>query len=155
MINWGSVYLIVKDFDKSIEFYKKLFEKDVAAQNHNRFAMFDVNGFSLSIMNSRYDIENPDKIVTKGARYDEYDNYPKIAIKDNPGKVVINLCTDDLNAEHDRIDNLKISNKLTEIRFINAKNPYYYFSLKDPDDNIIEITGPYEEEKNRISWKEN
>ena len=75
----------------------------------------------------------------------------KIAIKDNPGKVVINLCTDDLTAEHDRINNLKISNKLTEIRFINAKNPYYYFSLKDPDDNIIEITGPYEEENKPIS----
>ena len=151
MINWGSIYLIVKDFDKSIEFYKKLFEKDVAAQNYNRFAVFDVNGFSLSIMNSRYDIENPDKIVTKGERYEEYDNYPKIAIKDNPGKVVINLCTDDLIVEHNRIDNLKISNKLTEIRFINAKNPYYYFSLKDPDDNIIEITGPYEEENKTTS----
>ena len=30
-------------------------------------------------------------------------------------------------------------------RYINARNPYYYFSMKDPDDNTIEITGPYDE----------
>ena len=31
------------------------------------------------------------------------------------------------------------------VRYINARNPYYYFSMKDPDDNTIEITGPYDE----------
>ena len=34
---------------------------------------------------------------------------------------------------------------LPKIRYINARNPYYYFSMKDPDDNTIEITGPYDE----------
>lgn len=38
-----------------------------------------------------------------------------------------------------------ISRNITEIRYINARNPYYYFSMKDPDDNTIEITGPYDE----------
>ena len=145
MINWGSIYLIVKDFDESVKFYKELLEKDVVAQNSNRFAVFDVQGFSLSIMNSRYDVENASKVVKKGLSYEEYDDYLTIATKGNPGKVVINLCTDNLQKEHARVCKLEIGNKITEIRYINAKNPYYYFSLKDPDGNIIEITGPYDE----------
>ena len=115
MINWGSIYLIVKDFNRTIEFYKKLLEKDVVAQNSNRFAVFDVNGFSLSIMNSCYDYENPDKVVKKGLNYDEFDDYLEIASKDNPGKVVINLCTEDLHEEYERLKHLDISSKLTKI----------------------------------------
>ena len=33
MINYGSIYLIVKDFDKSLEFYKDFLEMDICAQN--------------------------------------------------------------------------------------------------------------------------
>ena len=50
-----------------------------------------------------------------------------------------------LKKEYDTICELGIGNKLTEIRYINARNPYYYFTMKDPDDNTIEITGPYDE----------
>ena len=145
MINFGSIYLISKDFESSVKFYKELLEKDVVAQNMNRFAIFDVNGFSLSIMNGYFDIENPEKVETKGERYDEYDNYVAIADGVNNGKVVINLGTENLQKEYDRIVNLGIGKNLTQIRYINAKNPYYYFSLKDPDENIIEVTGVYDE----------
>lgn len=141
MIKKGSIYLISKDFDKSLDFYKVLLEKDVCAQNKKRFAIFDLSGLSLAIMNSLYDIQNPDEIVTKGLRYDEYDNYYGIALKENPGKVVINLISTNLKQEHLRLKTAGIGTSLTEIRYINAKNPYYYFSLKDPDDNIIEVTG--------------
>lgn len=96
MINFGSIYLVVKDFQKSLEFYKSLFEKDVTAQNMERFAIFNVNGLCLSLMNGYFDAQNPDKVVTKGKYYSEYDDYMKIAKADNTGKVVINLNTDDL-----------------------------------------------------------
>ena len=66
MISQGSIYLIVKDFDKSIQFYKSLLERDVAAQNMNRFAVFNVDGLCLSIMNGFFDSEHPDKVTTKG-----------------------------------------------------------------------------------------
>lgn len=145
MISTGSIYLIVKDFDKSIQFYKLLLEREVVAQNMNRFAIFNMDGLCLSIMNGYFDSQNPDKIKTKGKIYDEYDNYVEIAEKQNTGKVVINLSTDDLRNEYKRICELGIGRKLTEIRYINARNPYYYFSMKDPDDNTIEITGPYNE----------
>ena len=142
MIQFGSIYLIVKDFAKSIEFYKALLEKEVDAQNMTRFAIFNVNGLCLSIMNGYFDVENPDKVVTKGDRYDEYDNMAVIAEKANCGKVVINLSTDDLEKEYQRIRSLGIGEDITTIRYINAKNPYYYFSMKDPGGNTIEITGP-------------
>lgn len=145
MIKTASIYLIVKDFEKSVEFYKQLFEQDVIAQNQTRFAIFLVNGFCLSIMSSSFDAENPDKVTTKGKYYEEYDNMVRIAQMPNPGKVVINLETDNLKSEHGRIAQLGIGTTLTEIRYVNAKNPYYYFCLQDPDDNTIEITGPYGE----------
>ena len=145
MIQFGSIYLIVKDFAKSIEFYKALLEKDVDAQNMTRFAIFNVNGLCLSIMNGYFDTENPNKVVTKGNRYDQYDDMVAIAEKANCGKVVINLSTDDLEKEYRRILSLGIGKDITTIRYINAKMPYYYFSMKDPDGNTIEITGPYSE----------
>lgn len=33
MYTYGSIYLIAKDFDKSISFYRALFERDVLDQN--------------------------------------------------------------------------------------------------------------------------
>lgn len=145
MISSGSIYIIVKDFDKSVQFYKLLLEREVTAQNMSRFAIFDIERLCLSIMNGYFDFENPDKVTTKGKAYEEYDDCVKIAEMKNTGKVVINLSTNDLKKEYERIRELGIGSRLTEIRYINARNPYYYFSMKDPDDNTIEITGPYDE----------
>lgn len=96
-------------------------------------------------MNGYFDAGHPDQVTTKGKAYKEYDDFVRIAEAQNTGKVVINLSTNDLKKEHDRIHALGIGSKQTEIRYINARNPYYYFSMKDPDDNTIEITGPYNE----------
>lgn len=145
MISAGSIYLIVKDFEKSVQFYKLLLEREVTAQNMNRFAIFNIDSLCLSIMNGYFDSENPDKVITKGKKYEEYDNSVAIVKKQNTGKTVINLSTNDLKNEFDRICGLNIGSNMTEIRYINARNPYYYFTMKDPDDNTIEITGPYNE----------
>lgn len=144
MVTYGSIYLIVKDFDKSISFYKSLLERDVIAQNKTRFAIFDINGLTLSIMNGRFDREHPDEVVTEGEYCALYDDMAPIMKASNCGKVVINLNTDDLKVEYERLKVLNIGVSMTKIRYINAKNPYYYFCLKDPDDNTIEITGPWD-----------
>lgn len=144
MVTYGSIYLIVKDFDKSISFYKSLLERDVIAQNKTRFAIFAVNGLTLSIMNGRFDREHPDEVVTEGEYCALYDDMAPIMTASNCGKVVINLNTDDLKVEYERLKVLNIGVSMTKIRYINAKNPYYYFCLKDPDDNTIEITGPWD-----------
>lgn len=51
MITYGNIYLITSNFKKAVEFYQKLFEKDVEAQNKTRFAVFNIDGLGLSIMN--------------------------------------------------------------------------------------------------------
>lgn len=144
MITYGSIYIITKDFEKSLSFYKALFEKEVDAQNKTRFAIFHVNGFTLCLMNGNFDREHPDEVATEGEYCALYDDMLPIMDAANCGKVVINLDSDDLRAEHERIKSLEIAASLTKIRYINARNPYYYFCLKDPDDNTIEITGVYE-----------
>lgn len=129
MITYSSIYLIAKDFEKSM--------------NKTRFAVFDTSGLTLSIMNGRFDTAHPDEVITKGERCAFYDDMVAITESANCGKVVINLNSDDLQAEYERIKSLHIGSNLTKIRCINAGNPYYYFCLKDPDDNTIEITGSY------------
>ncbi len=91
-------------------------------------------------------LKNPDKVTTKGKTYEEYDDCVRIAEMKNTGKVVINISTNDLK-KNNMIGYVPwgIGRNITEIRYINARNPYYYFSMKDPDDNTIEITGPYDE----------
>ena len=66
----------------------------------------------------------------------------------NSGKIVINLCTDDLKKEYNRIKDLGIGTDLTDIRYVNAGSSYWYFCLKDLDGNTIEITGDYIKDKN-------
>ena len=147
MIKTGSIYLVVKDFDKSLDFYKQLLEKDVSAQNKTRFAIFHLNGLCICLMNGYFDTENPEQVVTQGKYYEVYDDMVAIAKKENSGKVVINLGTDDLRTEYERIRKLGIGMNVTDIRYINAGSPYYYFCLQDPDGNAVEITGPFEEDK--------
>ena len=47
----GSVYLIVKDFEKWLRFYEKLLEITVSKKNMDRFAMFDFDGKCIALMN--------------------------------------------------------------------------------------------------------
>ncbi len=145
MITSGSIYIITDDFEKCLDFYKKLFERNVAHQNATRFATFSLDGLVMSVMNGHFDEEHPDMVETRGEYDPLYDDYHRILASENCGKVVINLCTDDLRAEYERIRLLGIGSGLTEIRFIKQAAPYWYFMLKDPDGNTIEITGAYAE----------
>lgn len=143
MINFGSVYLVVKDFNKSLDFYKKLFERDVESQNMDRFAAFSVDGLWLCLLNGYFDVKNPDKVIYKGETFAEYDDMVSIAEAENSRKIVINLGTPDLREEYERVLSLGIGTDVTKVRYMSAGTPYYYFSMKDPDGNIIEITGRY------------
>ena len=143
MIDSGLVYLIVRDFEKSLAFYKKLLEKDVSAQNKTRFAIFHVGQLCLCLLNAKFDAEHSDAVEKKGAYHPLFDDYTAIAESPNGRKAVINLVSTNLNKEYERIKEFGIGSQLTEIRYINAGTPYWYFCLCDPDGNIIEITGEY------------
>lgn len=145
MITFGNIYLITKDFEAAVDFYRKLFERDVVGQNKSRYAVFQIDGLGLSIMNGKYDGLHPDEVIKQEKYCSLYDDMEEIMDNKNCGKTVINICTDDLKKEYGRIRLLGFGSDLTEIRYINAGMPYWYFLLKDVDGNTIEITGNYNE----------
>ena len=148
----GSIYLIVRDFKRSIAFYEKLLEMKVSSQNMERFAQFEFDGKNISIMNAYFDNNNPDLTEHRGEYTKEFDDLVAIASADNTHKFVLNFWTQDLVKEHERIANLGISSHLTGIKYVNNVMPYYYFQLDDPDGNVIEITGDYSPEKNKLQF---
>lgn len=139
----GSIYLIVKNFNKSINFYEKLLEMKVTSKNIERFAQFEFEGKNISIMNAYFDNDNPGLTLHKGQYIEKFDNLVAIAESKNTNKFVLNFWTENLVEERERILNLNISDLVTKIKYVNNVMPYYYFQVEDPDGNLIEITGEY------------
>lgn len=139
----GSIYLIVRDFNKSVGFYEKLLDMKVTSKNMERFAQFEFDGHNISIMNGYFDMENPGLTIHKGEYVDRFDNLVAIAESKNTNKFVLNFWVENLEKERERIINLKISDLVTTIKYVNNVMPYYYFQVADPDGNVIEITGEY------------
>lgn len=143
----GSIYLVVRDFAKSLTFYEQALEMQVSALNGDRFAMFHNDGLNICLMNGYYDIQNPERVIKQGVYVPQYDDQHLIADAENPRKIFINLCVADLQAEHERIRRLGFADCLTPIRYIEVFSPYWYFTYQDPDGNPIEVTGGYSPEK--------
>lgn len=139
----SSIYLIVKNFNKSINFYEKLLEMKVTSKNMERFAQFEFEGKNISIMNAYFDNDNPGLTLHKGQYIEKFDNLVAIAESKNTNKFVLNFWTENLVEERERILNLNISDLVTKIKYVNNVMPYYYFQVEDPDGNLIEITGEY------------
>lgn len=124
ILNWG-LYLIVKDFDRSIRFYEQLLNRRATTLGAGRFAQFKFNGNCiLSIMSERHLGDHSTTTPMSGHKF------------------ALNLWTDNLSKEYERIKALKIA-PFTDI--VNTHPSYYYFNLVDPDYNLIEITGEYYE----------
>lgn len=140
----GSVYFVVRDFEKSLDFYEKVLDMKVSATNGNRFAMFNNDGLNICLMNGYYDVRNPERVIKRGRYFPEYDDQHLIAAAENTRKVFLNLGVPDLRAEYARIERLGIADNLTPIRYIEVFSPYWYFTFQDPDGNPIEVTGGYE-----------
>lgn len=139
-LHLGSVYLVVKDFEKSIDFYENLLQMKVSLRNMDRFAQFIFEGHNISIMSGYFDERNPDKITHGGGYDEEYDNLGAIANAENTHKFVLNFYVRDLKREQERVR--KFSDELTALKMVSAGHgEYWYFNLKDPDGNVIEITG--------------
>jgi len=139
----GSIYLIVKNFNKSINFYENLLAMKVTSKNMERFAQFEFEGKNISIMNGYFDNENPELTIHRGQYVEKFDDLVTIAESKNTNKFVLNFWTENLVKEHERIVNLNISDLVTEVKYVNNVMPYYYFQVEDPDGNVIEITGKY------------
>ena len=116
-----SVYLVVKYFKKSIDFYEKFLSMRVSTINPDKFAEFFFDNKCISLINEA-DLHNHD--------YSGSGDY----------KFVLNFSIDDLQREYERVKSLNIG-KVTKIK--QAHPDYFYFHLNDPDKNVIEINGSY------------
>ncbi len=122
-LHLGSIYLVVKDFERSVEFYEKLLRIKAGdrCRSGNKFIEFYFDNKCLSLMNESNIIGHCTDL-------------------DSPYKFVQNYWVEDLLTEYERVKALDIGS-VTEIR--EANPAYHYFHLTDPDNNIIEITGGY------------
>ena len=143
IMHLASIYLIAKDFNKSVDFYEKILEMKVSKQNMDRFAMFEFEGQCIAIMNGYFDSQNPEKVIHKGQYNAYFDDYNSIVQMQNSRKVVLNFWDEDLEKEYNRVKQLNITDTLTHIKYVCNVCPYYYFQLADPDGNVIEVTGEY------------
>ena len=124
-IHLGSVYLIARDFEKSIAFYEKLLSMTVSTRNcGNKFAEFFFDNKCLAIMNEA--------------------NLPGHHYVDGDHKFVLNFWVEDLKREHIRLKELNIG-ETTEIEKVHEG--YYHFDIYDPDKNVCEITGGFNDGK--------
>lgn len=122
-IHLGSIYLIARDFEKSITFYERLLSMTVSTRNcGNKFAEFFFDNKCLALMN-----ENN----LQGHRYEDGDY-----------KFVLNFWVEDLKKEYNRLKDLNIG-RMTELKKVHEG--YYYFHIFDPDNNVCEVTGGYQE----------
>ena len=122
-LHLGSIYLVVKDFEKSIEFYEKFFGLSVAdrCRSGNTFVEFYIDNKCISLMNEENLIGHCTSL-------------------EGDYKFVQNYWVEDLRAEHERVKALRIG-EVTEI--LEAYPTYHYFHMRDPDNNVIEVTGSY------------
>lgn len=122
-LHLGSVYLVVKDFEKSVEFYEAFLNIKVGdrCRSGNKFVEFYIDNKCMALMNESN---------IKGHCTSLQGDY----------KFALNFWVEDLQAEFERVKAFNIG-KVTEI--IEAYPTYHYFHLTDPDNNIIEVTGGY------------
>ncbi len=120
-LHLGSVYLVVKDFERSVAFYERFLGVSVGdrCRSGNKFVEFFIDGRCLALMNE--------------------DNLPgHCASLEGDYKFVQNYWVEDLPKEHERARGL-FPGLVTEI--LEAYPGYRYFHLRDPDNNCIEVTG--------------
>lgn len=136
-----STYIETSDFDKSIEFYKKILQVDPIIYCEGRWIEFDV-GNKISLYNKKFDEDLINKNINISNNYNEaFINQFNLDKSDRKNNIVtFNFYTNKLNDEYVRIKSLGICN-VSEIMYVNIVEPYYYFNVYDPDGNVLEICG--------------
>lgn len=138
-IKLSCVYIVAKDFEKSIDFYTKLFQKPVDKKYKQRWAQIKVSqDLTFGILNQEFDKEFIQKGEDISKHYDQ--NYiDNLETKYETGnRVVLNLGTGDIEKEYKRVKELN-PEEISPLQYVNFMFPYNFFIVKDPDGNTIEI----------------
>ena len=78
-MNLGSTYLIVKDMQKSIEFYEKLLNTKPKSLNIKRWAEFHIGNSCIALFNPKYDEE----LIKENEEFGKYYNREYLEFKNN------------------------------------------------------------------------
>ena len=134
-------YLIVKDLEESLTFYKAYFESEPDHFCPGRFIVFDAGNTKLSLYNPQYDKDFVQSGVDLSKHYNEVYLSSQSPVRYG-NNVILNIGVDDLTSEYARVKALAIG-EMSDIFYINIAAPYWGFWLTDPDGNTLEITGAY------------
>ena len=134
-----STYIETENFNKSINFYKKILQIEPIVFCENRWVEFEV-GNKIALYNKKFDEQkikgNSNIQENYNKAYIDDFNSKKSDIKNNI--VTFNFYTENLKDEYERIKQLKICD-VSEVMYVNIVEPYYYFNISDPDGNLLEI----------------
>lgn len=137
----GTMYIFVRDMEKSINFYKELLQEEPLYSNDDRWVQFNNK---IALYNKAYDAKiighEPSSRFNQAYIEDFYRDLGEL--KNNI--VVFNFEVEDLKKEYERLKMANIG-MVSELMYVNVHMPYWYFNIIDPDGNILEITGKYEQ----------
>ncbi len=135
----STIYVIVKDIEKSTKFYRKLLQEEPLYNNDDRWVQF--SNF-IALYNKNYD----KKFINdkSSERFNEVYIKDFVADKGVPENniVIFNFEVENLVFEYKRLKDLEIG-EVSDLMYVNVHMPYWYFNIIDRDGNVIEITGQY------------
>ena len=137
----GTMYIFVKDMEKSVNFYKELLQEEPLYYNDDRWVQFNNK---IALYNKAYDAKiignEPSSRFNQAYIEDFYRDLGEL--KNNV--VVFNFEVEDLKKEYERLKKANIG-EVSELMYVDVRMLYWYFNIIDPDGNPLEITGKYEQ----------
>ena len=137
----GTMYILVGNLEKSVEFYKLLLQEEPLYTNDDRWVQFSNK---IALYNRAYDEKIIGQEPSEKFNQAYIDDFYKSSGTLKNNLVVFNFEVDDLKYEYQRLKNLNIGD-VSELMYVNVHMPYWYFNIIDPDGNMLEITGSYEQ----------
>lgn len=132
-------YIETNKFEEVVSFYEKILQIKPNVYTKDRWIEFEC-GNKLSIYNREFDeekINNNNNVHYNDAYIRDFNKKQKKKVNNI---ITLNFYTEDLNKEYLRIKDLDIG-VVSEIMYVNITEPYYYFTVKDPEENLLEICG--------------
>ena len=136
----GTFYIKTKDIKRSARFYEKLLGEEPVFRNGDRWVQF---GSFIALYDPSYDREIIKDSASERFNQAYIDDFRRDAGERKNNIITINLVSDDLNEEYERLKGLNIG-PVSELMYVNVFMPYWYFNITDPDGNTVEITGKYD-----------
>jgi lactoylglutathione lyase len=143
MLDLSSTYLLVKDVDRSIKFYSKLLDVKPSEKKRGCWARFDFNDLSIALYSETYDYKDIAKALGLNKRdckayFEGLNKYKTIVGSES----IFHFHAENLNEEYARVLSLDIG-EVSDIIFMDSANPDHFFTVTDPDGNLMDISGKY------------